>query len=104
MFVSSICRRLFRLKTGMKDGKTRLDKCLSTFDLTALGVGSTLGIGFLFVSGSLFKDVAGPSGVLSLLLAGILALLTGLCYGELGARMPKAGSAYVYSYVALGRY
>ena len=70
--------------------------------LTGLGVGATIGTGLYIQTGVVANEVAGPSIILSFVLAAIGCGFAALCYSELASMVPVAGSAYTYAYATLG--
>ena len=70
---------------------------------TCLIAGQIVGIGIFLTPAEMAQGLGAPGLVYAMwLLAGFMALTGALCYGELSARFPEAGGAYVYLREAWG--
>jgi APA family basic amino acid/polyamine antiporter len=81
--------------------KKPLHRSLGVVQLTLLGIGSVIGTG-IFVLSAEAAQRAGPAMMLAFVIAAAVCVAAGLCYAELSAMVPVAGSAYTYSYATLG--
>ena len=81
-----------------------LNRALSAFDLTLIGVGSVIGAGIFVVAGNAAAEHAGPAVMISFLIAALGCFLAGLCYAEFASMIPHAGSSYTYTYATMGRF
>lgn len=106
-------RSLFRVKPlDQLMGDTerpgqRLKRSLGPFQLTSLGLGAIIGAGIFSTAGTAAAGGeghlgAGPALVISFLLVAVACGFAAMCYAELSAMVPVAGSAYTYAYATLG--
>ncbi|HKC15587.1 MAG TPA: amino acid permease [Steroidobacteraceae bacterium] len=77
-------------------------RSLGVLNLTAFGVGNTIGAGIFVLTGTVAALHAGPAVTLSFAIASLACLFAGLCYAEFAAMVPVAGSAYSYAYATFG--
>ena len=86
------------LATAQRKG---LKRTLSGFQLMLFGIGCIIGTG-IFVLTAAGAQKAGPGLMLSFAIAGAVCIVAALCYAEVAAMIPVAGSAYTYSYASVG--
>ncbi|WP_196604203.1 amino acid permease [Pectinatus haikarae] len=77
-------------------------KNLTAVDLVLLGIGGVIGTGIFVLTGVAAAKYAGPAVVLSFIISGFACGIAGLAYAEFASIVPASGSAYTYSYAALG--
>lgn len=82
--------------------RSSLKRVMSALDLTFLGVGAIIGTGIFVLTGVAAALYAGPAVIISFIISGIAATLAALCYSELAAMDPVAGSAYSFTYSSMG--
>ncbi len=93
--------------------RTSLKRVLGAGDLIMLSIGAVIGAGIfssigtaaageVLPNGQIVRYGAGPALVFSFILLGAVCGLAALCYAELAAMIPQAGSAYTYAYTTLG--
>lgn len=85
---------------GAAEGGLRRN--LGLIDLVGFGVGIVIGTGIFTLTGIQAKVNAGPGIAISFVVAGVVSLFAALCYAELAAAVPTAGSAYTYAYATIG--
>lgn len=89
---------------AQEEGKHTLKRALGAWSLVALGVGAIIGTGIFVLTGQAAAKHAGPAVVISMIIAGVVALFAALCYSEFASSVPIAGSAYTYGYATLGEF
>ncbi len=117
-----------RLLREAEAPERKLKRALGALDLTALGVGATIGAGIFALTGTAAagqqvatagaldtpllglvlgqaiagRPAAGPAIMLSFVLVAVTCAFAALAYSELASMIPVAGSAYTYAYATLG--
>ena len=122
-------KNIDQLISDSEEPEKRLKKSLGWLSLTSLGIGAVIGSGIFTIIGTAiagqkleFKSIlnaplleyliyhsasfgrpgAGPAIALSFVLVAIVCAFAALCYAELAAMIPIAGSAYTYTYATMG--
>jgi len=99
-----IKKSIHDLRDSVSGKKGGLQRSLSAFNLTTLGIGVIVGAGVFVIGGQAAEQFAGPSVIFSFILAAIVAAFAALCYAEFASLIPIAGGPYSYAYATLGEF
>ena len=80
-----------------------LKRGLTLITIFTLITGAMVGMAWAVLPNILF-GYAGPSLLVSVIIAAIFCLFIGLCYAELCAALPYAGGEYHYTKIAMGKF
>ncbi len=84
-------------------GRAGLRREIGLLSGGALVVANMVGSGIFTTSGLMMRDLGGIAPLMAAwALGGLFALAGALCYGELGARFPRAGGEYAFLRATLG--
>jgi APA family basic amino acid/polyamine antiporter len=122
-------KNIDKLISDCEGAEIRLKKSLGWLSLTSLGIGAVIGSGIFTIVGtaiagqkfeassilnaplleylvhhsaSFGRPGAGPAIAISFILVAIACGFASVCYAELAAMIPIAGSAYTYTYATMG--
>jgi APA family basic amino acid/polyamine antiporter len=84
------------------DTRHGLKRSLGAVNLTAMGIGAIIGAGIFVLVGQAAYENAGPSVLISFVLAALICVFSALCYAEFASLIPISGSAYSYAYATMG--
>ncbi|KAG7576752.1 Amino acid/polyamine transporter I [Arabidopsis thaliana x Arabidopsis arenosa] len=82
----------------------QMRRTLRWYDLIGLGIGGMIGAGVFVTTGRASRLYAGPSIVVSYVIAGLCALLSAFCYTEFAVHLPVAGGAFSYIRITFGEF
>lgn len=83
------------------DSAINMPKYLGWIMLSALGIGATIGAGIFAMPGMIARK-AGPAGILSFVITGMVILMVAICYERFSRLVKNGVSAYSYVYHSIG--
>ncbi len=82
---------------------SKLKRNVGLFGAASVGIANIIGAGIFVVSG-VAAGLAGPSVILSFLIAGLIAMMTALSSAELASFITETGASYAFTKRAFGKF